>query len=76
MTNPIKGRPLRVADQMVFDRGLGEQVEEYELADIGHVYTLTDGNSLVIPLSQDKEPYVLVDEQRQTVDQYKEGMMD
>ena len=74
MTNPNKGKTSEQADDLAIELGLLSLVEEYELADIGHVYTLFDGSALVIPYD-DEEPYVLVNEVRVTTTNYLEGMM-
>lgn len=36
------------ADEMIFDSAFGDLVEDYELNELGHVYTLTDGSAVVI----------------------------
>jgi hypothetical protein len=36
------------ADEVVRRLGLDEEVEDYELNELGHVYTLYDGRALVV----------------------------
>lgn len=59
MTNPSKGRTMEQADDFVHAAGYTEQVEEYELADTEHVYTLSDGNALIVPIDPTEVPYIL-----------------
>lgn len=74
MTNPNKGRTTEHADSLVQSMGFTEQVEEYELVDMEHVYTLENGCALVIPVAFGEFWYVLEDEIRVDVFKYKERM--
>ena len=74
MTNPNKGRTMEHADSLVQSMGFAEQVEEYELVDMEHVYTLKSGCALVIPVDFNDFWYVLENEIKVDVFWYKERM--
>ena len=70
MTNPNKGITMKQADAMATLLGFSDHIEEYELVDMEHVYTLDDGCALIIPMEGNM--YVLQNETKLTIVQYKD----
>ena len=72
MTIPYKGRTTEHADSLVKSMGFQDLVEEYELVDMEHVYTLENGSALIIPVHYYKYWYILEDGEQIDVFVYKE----